>query len=202
MTAEELKKHLDVLELGPRATSSEIKNAYLRLRKLYGGDSIVLDPIAEEFSDKKRAKILQEIEEAYAALLKAGRERDQIAAPRIESPAPTFPENRPAGAASAKPSGPAETAPGPVESPPDLVFSGPVLRAVREKLGIELLEISKNLKLRGELLKSMEEERYEALPEEIYLKVHLKNLAGCLHLRPAKVVDDYVARYREWKSKR
>jgi curved DNA-binding protein CbpA len=204
MTPEEAKKHLDVLELGPRATASEIKNAYLRLRKLYGGDSIVLDPIAEEFSDKKRAVILREIEEAYAALLKAGRERErEMAAPaRVESPAPAFRAGGPAEPGRDAPEAKGEAPSGlpPVEPPAEAVFSGPVLRAIREKLGIELLEISKILKLRGELLRSLEEERYEALPEEIYLKVHLKNLAGCLHLKPAKVVDDYVARYREWKS--
>jgi len=197
MTPEEARKYLNALELGPRATMSEIKNAYLRLRKLYGGTSIVLAPIAEEFSDKKRAKILQEVEEAYAALLKAGREVETAEAPDPgPGPAASGPEAGAAATASA--SVPAR----PVEPPADLVFSGPVLRAVREKLGIELLEISKTLKLRGELLKSLEEERYEALPEEIYLKVHLKNLAACLRLKPAKVVDDYVARYREWKSSR
>lgn len=203
MTPEEMKRHLDVLELGPRATASEIKNAYLRLRKLYGGDSIVLDPIAEEFSDKKRTVILREIEEAYAALLKAGRERerDLAAPPRVESPAPAFRESRQAEPGREAAEGQAAAPPGPpVEPPAEAVFSGPVLKAIREKLGIEILEISKILKLRGELLRSMEEERYEALPEEIYLKVHLKNLAGCLHLKPAKVVDDYVARYRVWKS--
>ncbi|MDD8027063.1 MAG: helix-turn-helix domain-containing protein [Acidobacteriota bacterium] len=189
MTPEEMKRHLDVLELGARATPSEIKNAYLRLRKLYGGTSIVLDPIAEEFSDKKRSKILQEIEDAYAALLKAGREREAAPMPY----AAAAPAAVGAAPKEAEPAGP---------PPADLVFSGPVLREVRERLGIDLLEISKLLKLRGELLRGMEEERYEILPEEIYLKVHLKNLAACLRLKPAKVVDDYIARYREWKSKR
>ncbi|MCX6561743.1 MAG: helix-turn-helix transcriptional regulator [Candidatus Aminicenantes bacterium] len=191
MTPEELKKHLDVLELSPKASFSDIKNAYLRLRRLYGGTSIVLDPIAEEFSDKKRAKILQDIETAYAALLKAGREKPETTWARDIAPTAV-----PIPAAQSD-------APPPADEPlDDLVFSGPVLRAVRESLGIELLEISKQLKLRGELLKSLEEERYEALPEEIYLKVHLKNVAACLRLKPAKVVDDYVARYREWKSHR
>jgi hypothetical protein len=197
MTPEELKKHLDVLELSPQASLSDIKNAYLRLRRLYSGTSIVLDPIAEEFSDKKRAKIVQDIEAAYAALLKAGREKPESTRARDIAPAAANPA--PAGPAAAAEPG----TPPPPEAPlEDLVFSGPVLRSVRESLGIELLEISKQLKLRGELLKSLEEERYEALPEEIYLKVHLKNLAACLRLKPAKVVDDYVARYREWKSHR
>jgi curved DNA-binding protein CbpA len=194
VTPEELKKHLEVLELGPNASLSEVKNAYLRLRRLYGGTSIALDPIAEEFSDKKRARILQDIEAAYAALLKAGREKPAAARARDILSTP------PGGSGpGAPPEGSAPPADEPLD---DLVFSGPVLRAVRERLGIELLDISKQLKLRGELLRSIEEERYEALPEEIYLKTHLKNLAVCLHLKPAKVADDYVARYREWKSHR
>lgn len=186
MTPEELKRNLDVLELGPNASLTDVKNAYLRLRRLYGGTSIVLDPIAEEFSDQKRAHILGDIEAAYAALLKAGRDKPEAARARdIVSPPP---DEAGAGAESDEPLD-------------DLVFSGPVLRAVRERLGIELLDISKQLKLRGELLKSLEEERYEALPEEIYLKTHLKNLASCLRLKPAKVADDYLARYRIWKAR-
>ncbi len=82
MTPEELKKHLEVLELGPNASLTDVKNAYLRLRRLYGGTSIALDPIAEEFSDKKRARILQDIEAAYADLLKAGREKPAAARAR------------------------------------------------------------------------------------------------------------------------
>ncbi len=66
-------------------------------------------------------------------------------------------------------------------------------------MGIELIEISKQLKLRAELLKAMEEEKFEVLPEEIYLKTHLKNIAACLDLKPGKVVDDYLGRFREWK---
>jgi cytoskeletal protein RodZ len=45
----------------------------------------------------------------------------------------------------------------------------------------------------------MEEEKFEVLPEEIYLKTHLKNIAACLDLKPGKVVDDYLGRFREWK---
>jgi len=58
--------------------------------------------------------------------------------------------------------------------------------------------------LRTELLKALEEERYEMLPEEIYLKkTHLKETsAACLRLKPAKVVEDYLGRFREWKRTR
>lgn len=195
MTPEETRKYLDILEIGPRATLSDIKNAYLRLKKLYSGDSIVLDPIAEEFSDMRRTKILREIEDAYAKLLAANKNKPALTLPLD----PTVERTD----ASREPDATSGDAPPPAEArAEDLTFSGPTLRRIREKLGIEILEISQQLKLRGELIKSIEEERFEALPEEIYLKTHLKNIAVCLRLKPAKVADDYVARYRDWKKSR
>ena len=83
-----------------------------------------------------------------------------------------------------------------------MIYSGPALRRSRERQNIDLIEISKLLKLRSELLKALEEERYEMLPEEIYLKTHLKNIAACLRLKPAKVVEDYLGRFHEWKRTR
>jgi cytoskeletal protein RodZ len=79
--------------------------------------------------------------------------------------------------------------------------TGPALRKIREKAGVELNEISKELKLRMELLKSLEEEKFEALPEAIYLKVHLKNYASFLGLDPGRVTEEYLRRYRAWKEK-
>jgi len=193
MTNEEVQRDLNVLEVGPRATLSEIKNAYLRLRKLYAGGSIVLDPLGEEFTDKRRGRILQDIEESYARLLVHYKNR--AGAPRAEETRSVA--GTPGGVQGEE----AAAGPGREERFENLTFSGPALRSVREKLGIEIIEISKQLKLRQELLKSLEEERFEILPEEIYLKVHLKNLAACLRLHPTKVVDDYVARYREWKAR-
>lgn len=195
MTPEETRKYLDILEIGPRATLSDIKNAYLRLKKLYSGDSIVLDPIAEEFSDKRRTKIIGEIEDAYAKLLAANKNK-------LSSTLPLDPRVERTGE-SGQPDAVSGIAPPPAGvQAEDLTFSGSILRRVREKLGIEIIEISKQFKLRGELIKSIEEERFEALPEEIYLKTHLKNIALYLHLQPAKVADDYTARYRDWKKSR
>jgi uncharacterized protein YicC (UPF0701 family) len=69
MPKDDLKKLYDVLELRPGAPLRDVHNARLRLRKLYAGDSIVLEPLGEEFTDKKRKKILEQIEEAYAKIL-------------------------------------------------------------------------------------------------------------------------------------
>ncbi len=64
-----LERNLAVLELGPDAALVQVKSAYLRLKKLYSGDSPLLQPIARDFPEEKRLKILLEIEEAYNSLL-------------------------------------------------------------------------------------------------------------------------------------
>ncbi len=190
MTDEDIKRWQTTLEVGPNASVQDIKNSYLRLRKLYGGGSIVLEPLEDEFPEKSRMKILVDLEEAYTRLLELQRSR--------------APLQRAAGQAAGGAARPGQEAAGSgaLSAIEEMVYSGPALRRIRERLGVDLAEISKKLKLRTELLKALEDERFELLPEEIYLKTHLKNIAACLHLKPAKLVDDYVGRFREWKRTR
>lgn len=183
MVKDELKKYFEMLELPPDASLRDIHNSYLRLKKLYAGDSIVLAPLGEEFPEKKRKKVLDEIEEAHLKLLAAKKDEPSRTAFLFEDT--PSPEN------ASRP-----------EKAVDLPTTGPSLRKIREKAGVDLSEISKELKLRIELLKSLEEERFEALPEAIYLKVHLKNYAVFLGLNPAKVIDEYLQRYQAWKEKK
>lgn len=182
MAKDDLKKFYDMLELPVDAPLRDIHNSFMRLKKIYSGDSIVLAPLGEEFSEKKRKKVLEQIEEAYFKLLEA----------RKEAPSRTaflFTDNHePEDELAA-------------EKIVDAPLTGSSLRKIREKAGIDLNEISKELKLRMELLKSVEDERFEALPEAIYLKVHLKSYAAFLGLDPVRVADEYLRRYRAWKEK-
>ena len=182
MSGEELKRDFETLELPPGAPLRDVHAAYLRLKKLYSGDSIVLAPLGEEFPEKKRLKVLAQIEEAYARIL---------AARKAESarPSPLFsdiPPPEPGADGEDSPGGP---------------INGPLLRKLRERQGIELGEISKELKLRIELLRAIEEERFEALPEAIYLKVHLRNYAALLRLDPVRTAEEYLRRYESWKAR-
>jgi hypothetical protein len=179
MEKDDLAACYETLEIAPGAPFREVHNAYLRLKKIYSGDSIALAPLGEEFSEKKRKKILDQVEAAYARVI-AGR---KVASARD---APLFLDVTSGDAAEPEPG--------------RTSFSGQVLKKARERSNIDLSAISKEIKLRIELLKNIEEERYEALPEEIYLKVHLRNYAGCLGLDSARVVEDYLGRYRAWKN--
>ena len=182
MLKDELKKFYEVLELPPNASLRDVHNSYMRLKKLYSGESIVLEPLSEEFSDKKRKKILEQIEEAYTKILAAR----SLEAARTE---PLFTE------------GQAEEKLPETVDPAVLVYSGPGLMKARNAKNVSLNEISKELKLRLELLNNIEAERYETLPEAIYLKAQLRTYAAFLGLPQAKVVEDYLARYRAWKEK-
>jgi len=182
MPKDEMKKLYDVLELPPDAPLRDVHNAHLRLRKLYSGESIVLEPLGEDFTDKKRKKILDQIEDAYVRILAARKPESARAEPlfSVELPEDKVPESDDLATA---------------------VFSGPRLRRARDAKNVTLNEISKELKLRLELLNNLESERFETLPEPIYLKAQLRTYAAFLGLPPVKVADDYLQRYKAWKEK-
>jgi hypothetical protein len=182
MPREELKRYFDILELNPSASLRDVQNAYWRLKKLYAEESSALAPLADEFPERMRKKVLRQVEDAYAKLQAALKSElpKSISIIPVEPSAEKAPQEKP------------------IEQ---TTFSGPALREVRERLGIRLDDISKLIKLRVELLKNIEQEKFDALPEPSYLKGQLKSLAGCLLLNPDKVAEDYLKRYQERKSK-
>lgn len=178
MSREGYEKYFEILELSPDSSMTDVKSAYSRLKKLYSGDSIVLAPLADEFPERKRKKILKQIEEAYIilmALLEKESEKNAI--------------SKKSEASLGETEGAKENA---------TLFSGSSLREIRENLGIQLHDISQQTKIRLEILKDIEQEKFDALPQESYLIGHLKNYASCIMLNPKKVADDYIKRYNEW----
>jgi curved DNA-binding protein CbpA len=181
MSKEDYKKYFEIIELSTDASMTEVRNTYSRLKKLYSGDSIAIAPLADEISEKKRKKILKQIEEAYIIIMALlEKESKKSVQPKkseaLESEGEGKKEER-------------------------TIFSGPSLKEIREKLGIPLHDISHQTKIRLEILKNIELEKFDALPPEIYLSGHLKNYASCILLNPKKVADDYIKHYREWEKK-
>ena len=181
MTRKNQKRYFEILELDSDASFSEVKNAYFRLKRLYSTDSIVMAPIADEFSKKRRLEVLRQIEEAYVKLKEALKDEHQKSIYFGKS-----------GIASEN------VAEG--EEEDGISFSGHVLRQIREKRGIHLHEVALVTKIRVEILENLEYERFDALPQEVYLKGHISNYAGYLSLDSKKVADDYIKRYKAWKA--
>lgn len=176
---EDVERYFRVLELGPGATPYEIRRAYERLTDLYSKDSAAVSSLTgEDFTEERKGGILGEIEEAYAMLTR-----------NIEQPTP-------ASAPGALVAGRQDEA-----SRVDY-YSGPALKFIREKLGVKLYEVELATKIRTGQLEDIEQERFDRLPEEVYVRGHLAAYAKRLSLDPARVVNDYMERYRHWRAGR
>jgi DnaJ-class molecular chaperone len=71
------------------------------------------------------------------------------------------------------------------------VLSGNDLKKFREALGVDIMEIHSNTKISMSVLCAIEENRFDRLPPDTYLKNFLKSYAKMLHLDPQKIVDGY-----------
>jgi len=142
MSDKELKKYYEILEISPDAKILEIRNAYNRLKKLYSTDSVVISPIADEFSKKERKEILQQVEEAFKKLMES-----------LKGQHGYSPSHTGAVASDDDPT---------AEKTEEESYSGSVLKQIREKMGIQLFEVSLDTKIRMELLESI---RYKAWKE-------------------------------------
>lgn len=68
---------------------------------------------------------------------------------------------------------------------------GSILKKKREELGQDLLEISRTLKISYTYLKAIEDETFEKLPEEVYVKGYIREYAEILNIDPEVVIKAY-----------
>ncbi len=72
------------------------------------------------------------------------------------------------------------------------LISGSDLIKLRKAVGVELSEIDVVTKISVSVLKSIEEDQFENLPSDIYLKNFLKSYAEVLQIDSQKIVDGYL----------
>ena len=181
----------DVLGVPRGASDEEVRRAYKRQRELFAYGSLPLVSLLDE--DQVRAE-LGRIQEAYDTILDPVRRRAYNLS--------TFPETE------------EEQEPRPSRSPitPDQLmlqaelareihaeteFTGDLLRKVRESQGVDLAEIANSTKITVAHLTALEEERYDELPAQVYVRGFVQQLARHLKLDPAQVVKTYMRRMRE-----
>jgi len=158
----------EILEVEPGAPFSEIKSAYLHLKKLYSTDTLVLAPIAEDISDSSREKLVEQIEAAYKNLKEyfAEKETEKQAVTRDRVIHKHIPEFE--------------------------VYSGNALRLTREVLNVDLQEIALTTGIPRRHLKNLELEKYNLLPPGGYMRIYLTRYAEYLSLDVKRVVDEYM----------
>jgi cytoskeletal protein RodZ len=72
---------------------------------------------------------------------------------------------------------------------------GNSLREARLRRGIEIVQAEQATKIRGKYLRALEEERFEQLPAETYIKGFLRTYAEYLGLDGQLYVDEYNSRF-------
>jgi cytoskeletal protein RodZ len=77
---------------------------------------------------------------------------------------------------------------------------GERLRNAREARGYSLAAMERLTKIRADYLSALEEERFDLLPERIYVRGFLRTYALALGFNPLELLDRYDAAYEETES--
>jgi curved DNA-binding protein CbpA len=75
---EKYSDYYEILELEESASLADINRSFRKLKELYSSESMVLDPIEDEFSLEERQEIVDRLEEAYKALILYVVEKDRV----------------------------------------------------------------------------------------------------------------------------
>ena len=181
MNTEDTNKYYAVLELPSDASFSDVKKKYQHLKTFYSGDSMELDALDGDAPFQKKQSILAELDHAYDRLkyLLGCQEPMQQLPDRL-----------------------------PVDMSDDIkdylssvtAFSGPVLKDIRERMGIALEDISAVTKIQKRYLEEIEAEQFLSIRAEVYLRGYVIEYARYLSLDPQKVAADYIKRYRLFET--
>jgi flagellar biosynthesis protein FlhG len=180
--------HYEILEAARDATAEQVERAYRVARSTYASDSLATYSVYDE----SELRALQErIELAYAVLSDAEQRSTYDASlgagPRVEL-ALSFADEGEQGL---------ENAPeirGFEESVEDGPFDGARLRRWRIARGIELDRIAASTKISAGYLRSLEEERFDALPASVYVRGFLSAYVRAVGLDADRVVPQYMER--------
>jgi flagellar biosynthesis protein FlhG len=169
-----------------------VRRAYKRQREIYASGGIATSSLLTE-TQLQTAQ--GRLDEAYDTLLDPIRRR----AYDLSSFAETTPEIL--SARVARPALAAEQimlqAELAREIGPDTLFTGELLRKVRESQGIEIGDIAGRTKISKAHLVAIEEEAFDALPAPVYVRGFLGEMAKYLGLDGAVVQKTFLRRMRE-----
>jgi flagellar biosynthesis protein FlhG len=191
--------HYELLEVPPTASFEDIRRANRRIRDVYGAESIAISGL---FDPAALEAVHRRLDLAYTTLMDAAKRKDYD----LE----LFPDGVPMPVTQANDNMPSRPVPKPgddsgtlaaVRPPmPDLTpttsYSGPLLRQIREAVGVELREIAERSKIGMAYLQALEGEVFAKLPAAVYVRGFLAEYARALGLDAERVKQTYLERYR------
>lgn len=186
----------DVLLTHRGASDEELRRAYKRLKEIYREGSL---PLTSLVSGDEVARAQATIDEANDTLLDSLRRRayDVSTFPEAEqNQKPAFTERDLARAAEREQMR-EELA---EEINAQTIFTGPLLKKVRESQDISLDDVSHRTKISAAYLRAIEDEHFDGLPAFVYLRGFVNEVAKYLKLDAMQVSRTYLKRYREWRN--
>lgn len=199
--------YYEILKISVNASFIEIKRAYRDVLSIYDEDSFATYSL---FPDGERDNILKVIEKAFLTLIdenkRAAYDRMLVDSGQLDmsavrkeqkKPTPLFRTNDVTNvdnlaARVRKKSKEKEVEKLANEILSKDLISGSDLIELRKAVGVELSEIDVVTKISVSVLKSIEEDQFENLPSDIYLKNFLKSYAEVLQIDSQKIVDGYL----------
>lgn len=177
--------HHDLLEVGLYATEEEVRRGYSKAKEVFDASSIA---IAGLYVPAELKRVHARMDEAYQVLLDSKKRRIYELS--------VFPVH----ASDMDKHIPRRSNPQPESMPAidaNTVFDGSMLRGVRESLGIDLEEISRKSKVKSKYLSAIEDDRHHDLPEPVFVRGFLVELAKELGLNPNQVSKTYLKQMQE-----
>lgn len=207
----ESQNHYEVLEVTPGARPEEIDRAYRLATAAWGQGSLALYSL---FDEADAAAIRERVAQAYE-VLSDERARRSYDAKTFDSPPAAEPDPAPSGRGSdadrsdedfdefeiALESALEDGDPGTGEGgDPD--YDGARLRRSRMNRGVELEEIGRITKITLTYLRAIEEEAFDTLPAEVYVRGFVTAYARAIGLDPKRVAASYMPRFEEARKEK
>ena len=198
--------HYEVLESKRSATSQDLARAYRVVRSAYEGDSIALYSV---FGEAEAGAILERIDEAYQVLsdesTRAAYDRllDEKEAAKVESFPADLMDASPRVELQEEEShqefGELRMETESREEAEELGadgggFDGSTLRRARLRAGVDLEEISEITKVSMTNLRNIEDQNFEDLPANVYIRGFVMAYATTIGLEATQVAADYMTR--------
>jgi len=208
--------YYEILKIPVNSSFIEIKRAYRDVLSIYDEDSFATYSL---FSNGERDNILKAIEKAFLTLIDEDKRADydrmlvdsgyldmSVIRKEQKKPTPLFRTNDVTNVENLAERVRKKSKEKEVEKLANEILSkdlisGSDLIELRKAVGVELSEIDVVTKISVSVLKSIEENQFENLPADIYLKNFLKSYAEVLQIDSQKIVDGYLKNISHFQKK-
>jgi len=199
--------YYEILKIPMTSSYFEIKRAYKDTLSLYNEDSIVTYSL---FSNEERDKIIEDIQNAFSTLTddqkRAAYDQMLVDSGQVETSIPSREKQYTSTPLSSTHASVNEShlysrvkekfLTEDVKTLSDEILlkerlSGDDLKKLRKAVDVKIQEIQNITKIRTSVLKAIEENRFEELPPDTYLRSFLRSYAKILQINPQKVIDGY-----------